>query len=94
MQWNGQGAKAARGIRLGDELEIAIGGTRWTVVVRGLNPQRRPAPEARLLYEETPASAERRAREAELRRLAPAPGAGLKGRPTKKAGRLIRGFND
>lgn len=94
MKWNGQGAKPARGVRCGDELEITIGDTRWNVVVSGLNPQRRPAPEARLMYEETAASAERRTREAELRRLAPAPGAGLKGRPTKKAGRQIRGFND
>ena len=31
---------------------------------------------------------------AELRRLAPVPGAGLKGRPTKRAARLIRGFNE
>jgi ribosome-associated heat shock protein Hsp15 len=30
----------------------------------------------------------------EIRRLAPMPGAGLKGRPTKKAGRQIRGFNE
>ena len=62
--------------------------------MRALNPQRRPAPEARLLYEETPQSAERRSRQEELRRLAPAPGTGLKGRPTKRAGRLIRGFNE
>jgi ribosome-associated heat shock protein Hsp15 len=67
---------------------------RWTVIVRGLNHQRRPAPEARLLYEETPESAARRQRLEEIRRLAPVPGAGLRGRPTKKAGRLIRGFNE
>jgi ribosome-associated heat shock protein Hsp15 len=64
------------------------------VVVRGVNPQRRPAPEARLLYAETAESAARRQRLEEIRRLAPMPGAGLKGRPTKKAGRLIRGFNE
>ena len=69
---------------------------RWarTVLVRALNNQRRPAPEARLLYEETAKSVARRRRAEELRRLAPVPGAGLKGRPTKKAGRLIRGFNE
>ena len=62
--------------------------------MRGVNAQRRPAPEARKLYEETAASAARRLQLEEIRRLAPMPGAGLKGRPTKKAGRLIRGFND
>lgn len=94
VRWNGQAAKPAREIRVGDELEIAVGEQRWNVVVRGLNPQRRPAPEARLLYAETVESAARRQRLEELRRLAPMPGAGLKGRPTKKAGRLIRGFNE
>ena len=54
----------------------------------------RPAPEARLLYEETAESTARRQRLEEIRRLAPMPGANLKGRPTKKAGRQIRGFNE
>ncbi|MCM2287921.1 MAG: RNA-binding S4 domain-containing protein [Sulfuritalea sp.] len=94
VRWNGQTVKPARELKSGDELEISAGELRWTVIVRGLNGQRRPAPEARLLYEETAESAARRAQLEEIRRLAPMPGAGLKGRPTKKAGRLIRGFNE
>jgi len=94
VRWNGQPVKPARELKPGDELEIAAGELRWTVVVRGVNAQRRPAPEARLLYEETADSAARRQQLEEIRRLAPMPGAGLKGRPTKKAGRLIRGFNE
>jgi ribosome-associated heat shock protein Hsp15 len=94
VHWNSQTVKPAREIKPGDELEISAGEIRWTVIVRGLNHQRRPAPEARLLYEETAASTERRQRLEEVCRLAPMPGAGLKGRPTKKAGRLIRGFNE
>jgi ribosome-associated heat shock protein Hsp15 len=94
VKWNGQNVKPARELKPGDELEIAAGELRWTVVVRGVNAQRRPAPEARLLYEETAQSAARRLQLEEIRRLAPMPGAGLKGRPTKKAGRLIRGFNE
>jgi ribosome-associated heat shock protein Hsp15 len=94
VRWNGQTVKPAREVRPGDELEISAGELRWTVIVRGLNAQRRPAPEARLLYEETAESAARRQQLEEIRRLAPMPGAGLKGRPTKKAGRLIRGFNE
>lgn len=93
VRWNQQTAKPSREVKAGDELEISLGELSWTVIVRGLNGQRRPAPEARLLYEETAQSVERRSRVEELRRLAPVPGAGLKGRPTKKAGRLIRGFN-
>lgn len=94
VKWNGQHVKPAREIQAGDELDIVAGELRWTVVVRGLNGQRRPAPEARLLYEETAESIVRRERQQEIRRLAPMPGADLKGRPTKRAGRLIRGFNE
>jgi ribosome-associated heat shock protein Hsp15 len=94
VKWNGQQVKPARELQPGDQLEISAGEVRWTVVVQGLNAQRRPAPEARLLYQETVESAALRARQQELRRLAPMPGADLKGRPTKKAGRLIRGFNE
>ena len=94
VRWNGQTVKPAREIRPGDEVDISAGELRWTVIVRGLNVQRRPAPEARLLYAETAESAACRQRQEDLRRLAPMPGAGLKGRPTKKAGRLIRGFNE
>ena len=94
VKWNGQQVKPAREVQPGDQLEIVAGEVRWTVVVQGLNGQRRPAPEARLLYEETADSAARRAQQQEIRRLAPMPGADLKGRPTKKAGRLIRGFNE
>jgi len=94
VKWNGQHVKPARELKAGDELEIVAGEVRWTVIVRGVNGQRRPAPEARLLYEETVESVARRERQQEIRRLAPMPGADLKGRPTKKAGRLIRGFNE
>ncbi|MCK9388349.1 MAG: RNA-binding S4 domain-containing protein [Sulfuritalea sp.] len=94
VKWNGQHVKPARELKAGDELEIVAGEVRWTVIVRGVNGQRRPAPEARLLYEEVAESVARRERQQEIRRLAPMPGADLKGRPTKKAGRLIRGFNE
>jgi len=94
VKLDGVPVKPAREVKPGDELEIAVGEQRWTVVVRGLNEQRRPAPEARLLYEETAASAGRRAEQAELRKLAPAPGAELRGRPTKRAGRMIRRFSE
>jgi ribosome-associated heat shock protein Hsp15 len=94
VKWNGQTVKPARELKPGDEIDIFAGEVRWTLIVRALNGQRRPAPEARLLYEETAESAARRLRQEEIRRLAPTPGADLKGRPTKKSGRLIRGFNE
>lgn len=94
VKWNGLPAKPAREIAVGDRLEIRTGEACWEVVVSGLATQRRPASEARRLYVETAASCAARERLSELRRLAPVPGAGLKGRPTKKAGRQIRGFNE
>lgn len=94
IRWNGQAVKPSRELKPGDELEIVAGEQRWIVIVHGICAQRRPATEARLLYEETAESAVRRHQQQELRKLAPMPGAELKGRPTKKAGRLIRGFNE
>lgn len=94
VKLNAHTVKPARELRCGDTLEIAVGDAPWTVLVRGLNEQRRPAPDAQRLYEETPASRARRAAEKEARRLAPAPGSDLHGRPTKKARRQIRGFNE
>ena len=94
VKLNGSAVKPARELRCDDILELAIGDAHWTVHVRGLNEQRRPAPEAQLLYEESSESRARRATEKENHRLAPAPGSDLRGRPTKKARRQIRGFND
>jgi ribosome-associated heat shock protein Hsp15 len=94
IKLNGSTVKPARELRSGDTLELAIGDVHWTVLVRGLNEQRRPAPEAQLLYAETSESCARRAAEKEAHRLAPTPGSDLHGRPTKKARRQIRGFNE
>ncbi len=90
IRWQGSHPKPAREVRIGDEIVVTVGESTWTVIVRGLNAQRRPAAEARLLYEEAAASTAARLSALEARKLAPAPGVGLKGRPTKRAGRLIR----
>jgi ribosome-associated heat shock protein Hsp15 len=92
VRLNGVSAKPAKEVAVGDRLDISLGEQQWSVVVQAINGQRRPASEARRLYAETAESVERRRLAAELRRLAPAPGAGLKGRPTKRAGRQIRRF--
>lgn len=94
VKLNGHTVKPARDLRPGDILDLAIGTVQWTIVVVGLAEQRRPANEARLLYEETPESSARRQAEKEAHRLAPTPGSDLRGRPTKKARRQIRGFNE
>lgn len=89
VKLNGTAAKPAKEVKPGDRLLIRAGEQDWEVFVEGLNEQRRPAPEARLLYRETPASEEARARAAEERRLAPTPGADLRGRPSKRDRRQL-----
>ena len=94
VKLNGTTVKPARDLHPGDTLELAIGDVMWTLEVLGINDQRRPASEAQQLYAETAASAARRAALREAHRLAPTPGSDLRGRPTKKARRQIRGFNE
>ena len=94
IKLNGNTVKPARELRPGDMLELAIGEEKWTVEVLGLNDLRRPASEAQQLYAETVESRERRAAAKEAHRLAPTPGSDLRGRPTNKARRQIRGFNE
>ena len=94
VKLNGHTVKPARDLRPGDTLSLALGDVHWSVEVRALNDQRRPASEAQQLYAETPESSARRAAVKEAQRLAPTPGSDLRGRPTKKARRQIRGFND
>jgi ribosome-associated heat shock protein Hsp15 len=84
VKLNDLAIKPAKEIVVGDRIRLHAGEQDWEVVVKGLNEQRRPAPEARLLYEETAESAARRAQAAELRKLAPNPADDHKGRPTKR----------
>jgi len=62
IKCNGEHVKPARDLKAGDELEISIGQTVFVVIVQGMADQRRPAPEARLLYQETLESESRRLR--------------------------------
>jgi ribosome-associated heat shock protein Hsp15 len=94
IKLNGNTVKPARELHPGDTLELSISHVKWTILVRHLIEQRRPAPEAQKLYEETPESFAHRAATREAHRLAPTPGSDLHGRPTKKARRQIRGFNE
>ena len=89
---NGNRAKPAKEIRAGDRIEITIGEDRWEVFVRTVAARRGPAPEARLLYEETEASRTARERQAEERRLRGPASEGLRGRPTKRDRRQIIRF--
>ncbi len=83
--FDGQAAKAARELRVGDNVALRQGPVARTVVIRALSNMRGPAPVAQQLYEETPESIAARAQAAEARRLAPEPATALReGRPTKR----------
>lgn len=84
VEVNGERAKPAKQIRLGDELRIRIHQYTYVVRVRGLIERRGPASVAQTMYEESADSRAERERLAEQRRLAPAPAYEEGGRPTKR----------
>ena len=83
---NGQPAKPARELHVGDTLVLRQdGGVKRTLLLRALTTQRGPAPVAQALYDETAESLAERQRAAEARRLAPEPAQTIEqGRPTKR----------
>jgi ribosome-associated heat shock protein Hsp15 len=90
---NGERAKPAKPVKLGDEIRVQLGQFAHIVVVRGLSERRGPASVAQTLYEETEESRSARARLAEQHRMAPAPLVyEEKGRPTKRDRREIARF--
>ena len=84
-----QRVKASRRLRRGDLVHVRRGPQAWDVVVRGLRDERRPAPEAQTLYEETPGSIERRIGEQARREQAAMRRARAQGRPTKRERRAL-----
>ena len=84
-----QRVKASRRLRRGETVHIRRGTQAWDVIVKGLREKRRPAPEAQSLYEETPASIERRTSEQGRREQAEVRRARAQGRPTKRERRAL-----
>jgi ribosome-associated heat shock protein Hsp15 len=87
---NGERVKPARDARIGDRVEILAAGFRREFQIRALSACRGPAPVAQQLYEETAESRARAARHRELASLRVEPSRLIKGRPTKREGRLLR----
>jgi ribosome-associated heat shock protein Hsp15 len=85
----GERTKPSHHTKVADELEVIVGDTRFEIVVCALSAQRGPASSARTLYAETAESVARRER-ASLMRHAQEPAHAIKGRPTKKQGRVLR----
>ncbi len=86
---NGQTAKPARDVKVGDLLRIKTESGDFEVEVLGLSEMRGPAPVAQQLYRETDTSREARVRLAEARRSAPTFDFEHEGRPSKRDRREI-----
>lgn len=92
VQCNGVKAKVSKILEVGVLLQIRQGADEKTVEVLLLSDQRRGAPEALLLYAETPESLAQRAAAAEQRKMVHAGQPADSHRPTKKDRRQIHSF--
>ena len=86
---NGQAAKAAREVRVGDLLHVKNESGDFQVEVLALSEMRGPAAVAQTLYRETEASRELRLQLAEERKAMPHFEASREGRPSKRDRREI-----
>ncbi|SET52321.1 RNA-binding S4 domain-containing protein [Pseudomonas graminis] len=91
VRCRGERCKPGKEPRVGDEFQIRAGFDERTVVVQALSIIRRGAPEAQLLYSETPESLAKREQAAEMRK-AGSLGVTTDGRPTKKQRRQLFHF--
>ncbi len=91
VQCRGERCKPGKEPHIGDEFQIRAGFDERTVVVKALSIVRRGAPEAQLLYSETPESLAKREQAAEMRK-AGGLGVTTDGKPTKKQRRQLFQF--
>ena len=94
VQLAGQRVKVSREICEGDTLHIRQGWDERVVVVKALSEQRRGAPEAQLLYEETAQSIAKREEAAAARKAAGGMIDRPAQRPDKRQRRQIHRFKD
>ncbi|AOM00675.1 RNA-binding protein [Cobetia marina] len=92
IQYNGSKVKTSKTVEVGALIEVPQGWDRLVVEVLALSDQRRGAPQAQALYQETQESRARREREAEVRRLGNQGMSPPVGRPDKKQRRSIHRF--
>ncbi|OOC14791.1 heat-shock protein [Dickeya dadantii] len=69
VHYNGQRSKPGKLVELDAEITLRQGNDARTVIVRALSAQRRPAAQAKALYEETQQSIEKREKLAQARKL-------------------------
>jgi len=89
VRLNGERVKPARGLKVGDRLDVHIGEYEWILTVGALSDRRGPASIAQQLYVEDEESRLKRQALVVQRRLRLDPSATLQGRPTKRDRRQI-----
>jgi ribosome-associated heat shock protein Hsp15 len=94
VQLDGQRVKVSKEVAAGDILQIRHGWDEKVVLVKQLSDQRRGAPEAQLLYEETAASLAKREAQALARKAAGGMIDRPAHRPTKRQRRQIHALKD
>jgi ribosome-associated heat shock protein Hsp15 len=92
VQLNGERAKPAKALKIGDRLLLRIGPYLWDISVADLTVRRGPASAAQKLYAETEASRRTREEQAALLKAERQSAPGFPGRPTKKQRREINRF--
>ncbi|WP_027351594.1 RNA-binding S4 domain-containing protein [Halotalea alkalilenta] len=92
VHYDGERAKTSKQVAAGARLKVTQGWDTLEIEVLALSDQRRGADHARTLYTETPASRERREREAQNRKLAHQSMQAPPHRPDKKSRREIHRF--
>ncbi|SEQ27595.1 heat shock protein Hsp15 [Amphritea atlantica] len=93
VHYQGQRAKCSRTVEIGAKLVIRQGFDEKTIIVMAISGQRRGAPEAQLLYQETEESIKSREEHAAVRKIMRGSGA-PDHRPNKKERRKIIQFKD
>ena len=91
VQCEGARSKPSKEITVGTEISLRQGFDEKTVIVKALSEQRRSAPEAQTLYEETEESLARRQKLADQRKAQPSHWPSPT-RPNKKQRRMIQRF--
>ena len=81
---NGQKVKNSKYISVGDKVHLTLNSLPYLLTVLALNHQRRPAPEARTLYEEDAKVAQEREQQKLLDQASRITAAYPDGRPTKR----------
>lgn len=89
VQVNGAKAKTSKYIRCGDVIDLTLNSLPYKLTVLQLNHQRRPAPEARLLYREDQSTADKREAQKLLDQASRITAAYPDGRPTKRDRRQL-----